>query len=177
MTQDNNLVQGMLDWAALFEAGLLPDPALVTGVLAPGERFAVRVGPVVAASLAITPAVEVLEAGPTGELVATDRRAFLVAGTEVVRQWDWRTDVDRVTALVGGIGAMWSPTPERYAAGVRLEGVVRSGYAAGEQLSADDARLWMPEFMKVTVAWRAGEPGGVDAWRDEFRRRYADLLL
>jgi hypothetical protein len=172
-----NMVQGMLDWAALFEAGLLSDPARVDGTLAPGEQFAVRVGPIVAAQLAITPQVEVLEAGPVGTLIATDRRAFVLVAGEVARQWEWRTDVARVTALVGGIGAVWSPTPERHAAGVRLEGVVLPGYVAGERLPADDARLWMPEFMKVTVAWRAGEPGGVDAWRHEFRRRHADLLL
>jgi hypothetical protein len=30
--------------------------------------------------------------------------------------------------------------------------------------------------MKVQVAWRAGQPGGIAAWREEFTAKNADLL-
>lgn len=171
-----NPAQALLAWSARFDAGELTDPALTDGALAPGERFAVRIGPVVAADLAVTPQVEVSSPGPEGTLVATDRRALVVAGDGSRREWAWDRDVDGVTALAGGFGCMFMPSAARFEAGVKLQGVVLPGYVRGKRPGPADAAAHLMEFKRVEVAWRASRPGGVAAWAEEFQERYRHLL-
>jgi hypothetical protein len=168
------VVASLLSWADEFAAGQINDPALVDGSLDPGEHVAVRLGPVVEATLAVAPVPTVASAGATGILLATDRRIQLLVDGAVGRQWVWATDVGMVVALRDGLGVQWSPSESRRAAGVtRLEGLVVPALVHGRGLEPSEGRVMFPEFMKVQAAWRAHEPGGLAEWAAEFRQRYA----
>ncbi len=167
------LVAELFEWAAQFEAGSLSDPALIDGTLEPGERFAVRVGPVTAVEFVVdAPRPDVAAAGPTGSLVATDRRALLQTDGGVALQWGWGTDIEAVTALSGGVGLMWLVKDEDRASGMALRGVVIPAYARGELSHSDGAPPMQAVFKRVEVAWRASQPGGLAAWREQFAARY-----
>ena len=60
----------------------------------------------------------------------------------------------------------------RYQAGVRLEGLVLPDFARGADPMPPAGAALRSLWVKVQVAWRASQPGGLDAWRAEFRRRY-----
>jgi hypothetical protein len=170
------VVADMLEWADRFERGDLSDPAMVDGTLEPGERFAIRIGPLVEAELEVTPeGPRVLRRGITGSLVATDRRVILepAEGGVGARQWRWDADVDGVTMLRAGLGVMWAPSEARHEAGERhLTGAVLDAFAKGEVTAAEGPTELLPMFMRVQVAWRASRPGGLDEWRREFVARF-----
>jgi hypothetical protein len=167
------VVTALLSWADEFAAGLINDPALLDGSLDPGERIAVRVGPVVEATLAIAPVPTVASSGATGMLLATDRRVRLSVDDMPGRQWMWGTDVGAVVALRDGLGVQWSPSEARWAAGAtQLEGLVVPALVRGQHAKPGDVRALYPEFMKVQAAWRASQAGGLAAWVAEFRQRY-----
>jgi hypothetical protein len=169
----NPVVAGVLSWAEEFAAGRINDPALLDGSLDPGEHVAVRIGPVVAATLALAPVPTVASAGATGTLLATDRRVQLLVGGTVDQQWTWSEDVDTLIPIRDGLGVQWSTSPSRLAAGAtHLEGLVVPALVRGERQSPEQVRALFPEFMKVQAAWRASQPGGVAAWATEFRQRY-----
>jgi hypothetical protein len=167
------IVAGLLAWADEFAAGTVNDPALLDGSLDPGEHVAVRLGPVVEATLAMAPVPTVASSGATGTLLATDRRIRLLIDTAGPRQWSWATDVDALVAIRDGLGVQWSPSEARVAAGAtRLEGLVVPALVRGKRLTPDEVRVTYPEFMKVQAAWRASRPGGLAAWVAELRQRY-----
>ena len=169
----NPVVASLLAWVDEFAAGLVNDPALVDGSLEPGEHVAVRLGPVVEATLAIAPVPTVASSGATGILLATDRRIQLLGDGMVNRQWVWATDVGMVVALRDGLGVQWNPSETRWAAGAtRLEGLVVPALVEGRRLEPGEGRVLFPEFMKVQAAWRAHQPGGLAEWAAEFRQRY-----
>jgi hypothetical protein len=173
----NNL-QLALEWSEVFEAGRLRDPSLTDGTLEPGERFAVRIGPVKQVTFAATITCDVASTGATGTLVATDRRVLLLDGTAIIGQWVWKTGVKRVSQLISGRGVLWSASAERDAAGVLpLEGLVDPAYTSfRDRVSRAEMRVGELEFMKVQIAWRASQPGGLTAWREDFRAKYAEVL-
>lgn len=166
----------MLEWADRFSKGELSDPSAVDGTLQAGERFAIRIGPLVEADLEVTETgPKVIRAGITGSLIATDRRAILVPadGATAPREWWWVSDVGGVTMLRAGLGVMWMPSEQRHAEGVRhLTGAVLPAFARGQIEAAEGPASLLPMFMRVQVAWRASQPGGLDAWRREFVARY-----
>jgi len=174
VTAPNPEVAALLSWSAEFEAGMINDPALVDGTLAPDERVAVRAAPVTAVTLRGEQAGPVVTGvGDTGTMLATDRRVLLMVDGGQNVGWSWAGDVGEVTPLRNFLGVMWSPSPARYATGARLEGLALPKFARGEQpLPPPDAAL-RALWTKVEVAWRASQPGGVVAWQDQFRRRYA----
>jgi hypothetical protein len=173
----NNL-QLALEWSDGFEAGRLRDPSLTDGTLERGERFAVRIGPVRQVTFAATPTCDVASTGATGTLVATDRRALLLDGTAIIGQWVWRADVRRVSQLISGRGVLWSPSAERDPEGLLpLEGLVVPAYRSfRDRVPVAEARAGELLFMKVQIAWRASQAGGLSAWREDFRARYAEVL-
>jgi hypothetical protein len=173
MTAPNSEVAALLAWSTDFEAGMINDPGLVDGTLAPGERVAARAELVTAVTLKVELAAPVVTGvGDTGAMLATDRRVFLMLAGGQTFAWTWASDVGEVTPLRNFLGVMWSPSPARYAAGARLEGLVTPEFARGENpLPRSDPAL-RSLWIKVQGAWRASQPGGVEAWRDEFRRRY-----
>jgi hypothetical protein len=169
----NPEVAALLAWSRDFEAGMVNDPALVDGTLAPGELVAVRAAPITAVTLEVRPERPVITGvGATGVMVATDRQVLLFVADAEPLAWSWADDVGAVTPLRNFLGAMWTPSDARCRAGARLEGLVVPEFARGDKPLpiADEAvrTVWV----KVQVAWRATQPGGVDAWRVEFRRRY-----
>ena len=167
------MVASLLAWADEFEAGVINDPALLDGSLDPGEHVAVRLGPVVEATLAIAPVPTVASAGATGTLLATDRRVQLLMDGAVGRQWIWAIDVGQVVVLRDGLGVQWNPSDARWAAGAtRLEGLVVPALVRGKRLDPSEVRVMFPEFMKVQAASRAHQPGGLRQWVAEFRQRY-----
>ncbi|MGD0834901.1 MAG: hypothetical protein ABSA40_10885 [Candidatus Dormibacteria bacterium] len=170
--------QQLLIWSYAFEAGELRDPALSDGTLEPGERFAVRIAPVKQVTFSATPNLEVATTGATGSLVASDRRVVLLDGATVLGGWVWEADVSGVTSIHNGRGVLWSPSARRHAEGARrLEGLVVPAYTSHlDRVTRDEVLAGMLQFMKVQVAWRAGQPGGIAAWREEFTAKNADLL-
>jgi hypothetical protein len=176
--EPNNL-QRLLEWSYAFEAGDLQDPSLTDGTLQPGEHFAVRIGPVKQVTFAPGATAEEESQGATGTLVASDRRILLLDGTAVIGQWVWQTDVERVTRIANSQGLLWPPSPSKYAAGFhRAEGLVLPGYdPRGDRATLDKVLAREFEFSKVQVALSASQPGGVTAWRDEFRAKNAHLLI
>jgi hypothetical protein len=167
------VVASLLSWADEFAAGLISDPALLDGSLEPGEHVAVRLGPVVEATLAVAPVPTVASSGETGTLLATDRRVRLLVDGAVGRQWVWATDVGMVVALRDGLGVQWNPSESRREEGAtRLEGLVVPALVQGKGLEPSEVRVLFPEFMKVQAAWRAHQPGGLADWAAEFRQRY-----
>jgi hypothetical protein len=169
----NSEVAALLAWSEDFEAGMFNDPALIEGTLTPGELVAVRAALMTAATLDVQrDGAVVTGVGVTGAMLATNQRVLLQPpGGERVA-WSWTDDVGQVTPLRNFLGAMWSPSETRYRTGVRLEGLVLPEFARGETpLPVADAGL-RSVWIKVQVAWRASQPGGVRAWRTEFRRRY-----
>ncbi len=173
----NNL-QLALEWSDGFEAGRLRDPSLTDGTLERGERFAVRIGPVRQVTFAATPTCDVASTGATGTLVATDRRVLLLDGTAIVGQWVWKADVKRVSQLISGCGVLWSPSAERDPEGLLpLEGLVVPSYTSfRDRVPGAEVRVGELLFMKVQIAWRASQPGGLSAWREDFRAKYAEVL-
>lgn len=167
------LVSEMFEWADQFEAGSLVDPALIDGTLEPGERFAVRVGPVTAVEFLVdSPRPDVAGAGPTGSLVASDRRAVLQVPEGKDLEWRWDGDIEAVTALAGGVGVMWMARDGDRPSGMVLGGVVLAAYARGGLSFSEGAPPMLVVFKRVEVAWRASQPGGLAAWREEFATRY-----
>jgi hypothetical protein len=160
-------------WSKDFEAGMVNDPALLDGTLTPGELVAVRAAPVTAVTLDVQrDGAVVTGVGATGAMVATNRQVVLLVAGSAAVTWSWVDDVGQVTPLRSHLGVMWSPSEPRYDAGVRLEGLVIPEFARGAQpLPGADAAL-RSLWVKVLVAWRASQPGGVGAWRSEFRRRH-----
>lgn len=152
---------------------MVNDPALVDGSLTPGELVAVRAAPITSVTLDVQrEGAVVTGVGSTGSMVATNRQvALLVAGGEAVT-WSWVDDVGQVTPLRNYLGVMWSPSESRYEVGVRLEGLVIPEFARGDQPLPDADAALRSLWIKVLVAWRATQPGGVGAWRTEFRRRH-----
>jgi len=148
-------------------------PSLLDGSLEPGERPAVRLGPACAVDLRIDPDGPVVtSAGATGTVLATDRRVVLICegGTE---SWSWSDDVGEVTALRDGLGVAWTPSAARREAGVaHLEGLVVPALATGARPSPAETRTMFVDWMKVMVAWRAYQDGGLARWRAGFRQRY-----
>lgn len=174
MGSRNPLAAAMLSWSADFQAGRVADAHVPPATLASGEHLAVRIAPVCEVGLTIEvdgPVVN--EVCGTGVLIATDRRVLCGHDDGSNTEWYWARDVDSVTALRDGLGACWSPSAERYASGVHhLEGLVIPALAAGRSLPPTETRPGFVDWVKVQVAWRASQPGGVDLWRNEFRRRY-----
>ncbi len=177
-SQPQSAPQLLLRWSYAFEAGELRDPSQSDGTLEPDERFAVRIAPVKQVTFSATPNLEVATTGATGSLVATDRRVTLLDGIAVAGQWLWGADVSGVTSIYNGRGVLWSPSAQRHAEGARqLEGLVVPAYTSHlDRVSRDEVLAGMLQFMKVQVAWRAGQPGGITAWREEFTAKNADLL-
>jgi hypothetical protein len=166
-------VAALLAWSKEFEAGLVNDPAATDGTLNRGERLAVRAAPITAVTLDVQrEGAVVTGVGATGAMLATNRRVILLVPEGETLAWSWADDVGQVTPLRNFLGAMWSPSESRFDSGVRLEGMVLPEFARGEcPLPAVDTavrNLWV----KVQVAWRASQPGGVGAWRTEYRQRY-----
>jgi hypothetical protein len=168
----NPEVSALLAWSEEFEAGMVNDPALLDGTLDRGERVAVRGAPITTVRLEVKregPAVT--GAGSTGSMLATDRRVLLAAGGDIMSWW-WARDVGEVTPLRNYLGVMWSPSEARFEAGAGLEGLVLPEFARGDDpLPPADAGL-RSLWVKVQVAWRASQPGGVADWRAEFSQRH-----
>jgi hypothetical protein len=166
-------VAALLAWSKDFEAGRVGDPAATDGILNRGERVAVRAAPIAAVTLDVQrEGAVVTGVGATGAMVATNRRVMLLIPDGQTLAWSWVDDIGQVTPLRNFLGAMWSPSERRYDAGVRLEGLVLPEFALGDgPLPAADAAL-RSLWVKVQVAWRASQPGGVSAWRTEYRQRY-----
>jgi hypothetical protein len=166
-------VTALLAWSKDFEAGLVEDPAVTDGTLRRGERLAVRAAPITAVTLDVQrEGAVVTGVGATGAMLATSRRVMLLVPGGQTLAWSWANDIGQVTPLRNYLGAMWSPSERRYDAGVRLEGMVLPEFARGDEpIPAADAAL-RSLWVKVQVAWRATQPGGVGAWRTEFRRRH-----
>jgi hypothetical protein len=178
MSKFSRSVAKVLAWADDFEAGRVEDPARAAGILEPGERPALRRGPVTAVAVGVVrqgdtvTGVGVTGVGSTGTMLATDRRLLLFCEDGSVQSWDWHRDVDEVTAVAEGVGVEWSPSEARQAAGVRhVEGLVLPAYAHGDPPPAAKTRPDLFEWIKVQAAWRASRPGGLAAWRDELGRR------
>jgi hypothetical protein len=173
MPTPNPEVAALLAWSEEFEAGMVNDPALVDGRLAPGERVAARSAPITSVTLEVKrEGAEVTGVGSTGSMLATDRRVLLEVPGGDTLSWSWADDVDRVTPLRNFLGAMWTPSDARYQAGVRLEGLVLPEFARGADPMPPAGAALRSLWVKVQAAWRASQPGGLDAWRAEFRRRY-----
>jgi hypothetical protein len=176
VTITNPEVAALLAWSEAFEAGAIHETALPDGTLALGERLAVRAAPVTAVTLHVEREGPVVTGvGATGVMVATDQRVVLLAAggeTQPLQHWSWASDVAGVTPLRNFLGAMWTPSPARYQEGVRLEGLVVPEFADGDQLLPPADASLRSVWVKVQVAWRASQPGGVEAWRREFRGRY-----
>jgi hypothetical protein len=166
-------VAALLAWSKDFEAGTVSDPAATDGTLNRGERVAVRAAPIAAVTLDVQrEGAVVTGVGATGAMLATNRRVMLLTPNGQTLAWSWVDDIGQVTPLRNFLGAMWSPSESRYDAGVRLEGLVLPEFARGDgPLPAADAAL-RSLWVKVQVAWRASQPGGVGAWRTEYRQRY-----
>jgi hypothetical protein len=166
-------VAALLAWSKDFEAGRVSDPAATDGTLNRGERVAVRAAPIAAVTLDVQrEGAVVTGVGATGAMLATNRRVMLLVPDGQTLAWSWADDIGQVTPLRNFLGAMWSPSESRYDAGVRLEGLVLPEFARGDgPLPAADAAL-RSLWVKVQVAWRATQPGGVSAWRTEYRHRY-----
>ncbi len=167
----NPVMAGLAAWVADFEAGRVVAVPPADGVLQPGERLAVVAGPVTTAVLDRSPDVSFRQLGPTGTMVATDRRVVLVEADGRMWSWAWATDVDRVSPLGGGWGVFWAPSSARQEAGMRhLECLVTPETAAGARPDLDGERF--VAFAKVQAAWRVTQPGGADLWISELRQRY-----
>jgi hypothetical protein len=166
-------VAALLAWSKDFEAGMVTDPAAADGTLNRGETVAVRATPITAVTLDVQrEGAVVTGVGETGAMLATNRRVLLLVPDGQTLAWSWADDIGQVTPLRNFLGAMWSPSESRYDAGVRLEGMVLPEFARGDgPLPAADAAL-RSLWVKVQVAWRSSQPGGVGAWRTEYRRRY-----
>jgi hypothetical protein len=171
---ESQLFAALFSWSDEFEAGLINDPALVDGTLEPGERVALRLGPVVHVTLAMSPTPEIASIGRGGTLLATDRRALVLADDGgSPEEWWWATDVLGVTPLPGGIGVSMAPSQSRHDAGhTRMEALVVPQFVEGVPLDPATAKSLMFEFLKVRVASVARQPGAVAAWRTDFRRQY-----
>jgi hypothetical protein len=157
-------------WIDEFAAGMINDPALVDGTLAPGERVAVRTGPLAAVDLRPSGRDSVVSGvGITGSLLATDQRALILADGGLTREWRWDRDVAGVRFLSHRSGAVFLPTPERYEAGIRLEGIVEPWFARGERPPPSPTREVALAWWKLEGAWRSAQPGGLTAWRTELQ--------
>ncbi len=169
------LIEELLQWSEIFESGRLRDRSLKDGTLQPGERFAVRIGPVKQVCFALTADSTVESSGATGALVATDRRALLLDGTRIIEELVWSRDIAGVVPLP--MYVVLAPSPERFAAGHGREGLAIPSYTSLRvPIQQGPARTGLLNFTKVQVAWRASQPGGIPAWRYEFQREHADKL-
>lgn len=163
----------MLGWSEQFESGGIKDPYLADGALAPGERFAVRIGPLRRATMVVlSREPQVKTAGPAANLIATDRRLVFVLDGGELETWFWNRDVEQLGAVPDGLGVNWIPTRPDEDGGYSLQAAVVPALVEGRRLSAEEMRELVPEFMKVVVAWRSTQPGGVAAWRGEFREKH-----
>lgn len=162
-------VSAMLSWSEAFESGRIKDPYLADGTLAPDERFAVRIGALRRATLALSPEPRVETAGPAANLVATDRPLVFVldSGVEI---WSSEEDLNRLAPLVG-LGVAWAPTRPDPDGGSSRQAAVVPTLVYGRHPNGEELRALFPECIKVAVAWRATQPGGVAAWRSEFREK------
>ena len=161
------LAEEIFPWLDEFEAGMINDPALVDGTLPPDERVAVRAGPLAAVDLRPQGQdAAVGSVGLTGTLLATNQRAIIQASSGPAREWWWARDVNGLRFLPHSAGAAFLPTKARFEEGVRVQGIVAPWYAHGDPPPGPDRDLILT-WWKLEGAWRASQPGGLVAWRQE----------
>ncbi len=160
----------VLAWLERFEAGTLSDPALVDGTLDPAERFAARLPGLTAVQLApADPRPRVTAVGSSGTALVTDTRLLLLGDTGPDREWRW-DQVPDLRFIKDSAGVMLLPTPERFAAGTGLEGLVKPWFARGGRVPVGASRRTILGWWMIEGAWRAGRPGGLAGWREELAR-------
>lgn len=162
-------------WLEHFEAGALTDPALIDGTLDPAERFAARLPGLTAVQLAPGhPRPKVTAIGPTGTALVTDTRLLLLGDTGPGREWRWDQVAD-LRFIMDSAGVMLLPTPERFASGAGLEGLVDPWFARGEPAPAETSSRAILGWWAIEGAWRSSRPGGLAAWRQELAAVFPEL--